>query len=278
MSTALVCATFVSPLAVAQVAPPAPAADQAMQYYDRHKIDVSNLRDFYESLMTADAMIHRPALFDSETKWKLTLRQMILAGSGHHTARSAYQLSLMGVPLEEIHAIFNPEYVENLEDPRLKAAFTYIDGMGRYPITASADLHALLRTHYPDRAIAELMQVGAINNASATHDAVLPIVTDQETVDWATENLTVVGWEVGHNAPTSPEEQRANPFVGDRLDGFVAEIKSTWVRDDYGAVDPVLETDWLNEVTGYDVSMVTFDGDGDGIEQPFDAFPSTYLK
>ncbi|MEO1151266.1 MAG: hypothetical protein AAFW83_09795, partial [Pseudomonadota bacterium] len=221
---------------------------------------------------------HRPALFDSETKWKLTLRQMILAGSGHHTARSAYQLSLMGVPLEEIHAIFNPEYVENLEDPRLKAAFTYIDGMGRYPITASADLHALLRTHYPDRAIAELMQVGAINNASATHDAVLPIVTDQETVDWATENLTVVGWEVGHNAPTSSEEQRVNPFVGDRLDGFVAEITSTWVRDDYGAVDPVLETDWLNEVTGYDVSMVTFDGDGDGIEQPFDAFPSTYLQ
>ncbi|MEL6687709.1 MAG: hypothetical protein AAFP97_08810, partial [Pseudomonadota bacterium] len=141
-----------------------------------------------------------------------------------------------------------------------------------------ADLHALLRTHYPDRAIAELMQVGAINNASATHDAILPIVTDQETVDWATENLTVVGWKVGHNAPTSPKEQRANPFLGDRLDGFVAEIDSTWVRDDYGAVDPVLETDWLNEVTGYDVSIVTFDGDGDGIEEPFDAFPSTFLQ
>ncbi|MEO1282356.1 MAG: hypothetical protein AAFV69_11555, partial [Pseudomonadota bacterium] len=100
-------ALLAAPMASADVAPKPPEADQAMKYYDRHKIDVSNLRDFYESLMTADAMIHRPALFDSETKWKLTLRQMILAGSGHHTARSAYQLSLMGVPLEEIHAIFN---------------------------------------------------------------------------------------------------------------------------------------------------------------------------
>lgn len=278
VTTTLLSAAVMSPIASAQMAPPPPAADHAMPYYDRHKIDVSNLRDFYENFMTADAMIHRSALFDSKTKWKLTLRQMILAGSGHHTARSAYQLSLMGVPLDEIHAIFDPAYVEKLEDPRLKAAFTYIDGMGRYPITASADLHALLRTNYPDRAIAELMQVGAINNASATHDALLPIVTDQETVDWATENLSAVGWTVGLNAPTSPEEQRANPFVGDRLDGFVTEITATWVRDDYGAVDPVLETDWLNEVTGYVVPLVTFDGDGDGIEQPFDAFPSTYLQ
>jgi|GEM_PF-2651154 len=277
-STALVCATFVPALAQADVAPPPPVADLAMPYYDRHKIDISNLRDFYEGLITADAMIHRDAFFDSTTKWKLTLRQMILSGSGHHTARSAYQLSLMGVPLEEIHAIFDPAYVDNLEHPRLKAAFTYIDVMGSYPIISSGDIHALLRTNYTDRAIAELMQLGAINHSSATHDAVLPIVTDQETVDWATENLAAVGWDVGHNAPTSPEEQRANPFVGDAQIGAVAELDATWVRDDYGAVDPVFETDWLNFITGYGVPIVTFDGDGDGIEEPFDAFPSILLQ
>ncbi|MEM8870105.1 MAG: hypothetical protein AAGE38_06875 [Pseudomonadota bacterium] len=277
-STALVSATLASPIALADVAPEPPAADQAMKFYDRHKIDISNLRDFYEGLITADAMIHRNAFFDSTTKWKLTLRQMILSGSGHHTARSAYQLSLMGVPLEEIHAIFAPDYVDGLEDPRLKAAFTYIEVMGSYPITSSADIHALLRTNYTDRAIAELMQLGAINHASATHDAVLPIVTDQETVDWASANLSAVGWVVGHNAPTSPEEQRANPFVGDAQTGAVAEIEATWVRDDFGAVDPVFDTDWLSFITGYDVPITTFDGDGDGIEQPFDAFPSTLLQ
>ncbi|MEM8976825.1 MAG: thrombospondin type 3 repeat-containing protein [Pseudomonadota bacterium] len=275
---AMMSATLVPSLSLAQVVAQPPASDRSMAYYDRHKIDISNLRDFYEGLMTADAMIHRKAFFDSKLKWKLTLRQMILSRSGHHTARSAYQLSLMDVPLEEIQAIFDPRYVENLKDPRLKAAFTYIDVMGNYPITSSGDIHALLRRNYTDRAIAELMQLGAINHASATHDGVLPIVTDQETVDWATENLASVGWTVGHNAPTSPEEQRANPFVGDAQTGVVAEIDATWVRDDYGAVDPVLETDWLNLVTGYDVPIVTFDGDGDGIEQPFDAYPSTLLR
>lgn len=277
-STALVWAVLLSPLALADAAPEPPAADKAMPFYDRHKIDISNLREFYEGLMTADAMIHRDAFFDSTTKWKLTLRQMVLSESGHHTARSAYQLSIMGVPLEEIHAVFDPDFVDTLTDPRLKAAFTYIDVMGRYPITSSGDIHALLRTNYTDRAIAELMQLGAINHASATHDAVLPIVTDQETVDWATANLSVVDWDVGHNAPASREEQRSNPFVGEAQTGFVAEINATWVRADYGAVDPVLKTDWLNFVTGYDVPIITFDGDGDGIEEPFDAFPSTLLQ
>ena len=277
-STTLVFASVVSSFAQADVAPQPPAADQAMPFYDRHKIDISNLRDFYEGLLTADAMIHRNAFFDSTTKWKLTLRQMILSGSGHHTARSAYQLSIMGVPLEEIKAIFDPGYVDALDDPRLKGAFTYIDVMGSYPITSSGDIHALLRTNYTDRAIAELMQLGAINHASATHDAVLPIVTDQETVGWATENLSAVGWTIGQNAPSSPDEQRANPFVGDAQTGAVAEINATWVRDDYGAVDPVFETDWVNFITGYDIPIISFDGDLDGIEQPFDAFPSTLLQ
>lgn len=269
-----IAATF----AAADPAPPAPSTDRDLPYYDRHLIDISNLRDFYEGMMIADAMIHRDSFLTSETKWKLTLRQMILSDSGHHIARSAYQLHLMGVAQADIQAIFDPNYVESLQDPRLQAAFSYIDLIGRYPITASADMHALLRTHYTDRTIAELFQLGAINNASATHDTVLPIVTDQETVDWATENLSAVGWQLGHNAPTSPEEQRVHPFVGDRLTGVVSDIDKGWVRDDYGAVDPVLQSDWLNEITGYEVSLVSFDGDLDGIEQPFDTYPSTYLK
>ncbi|MEO0538342.1 MAG: hypothetical protein AAF215_31330 [Cyanobacteria bacterium P01_A01_bin.123] len=277
-STAALITTFLLPAQALAETPPVPAADQETPFYDRHKIDISNLFDFYEGLLISDAMIHADAMFDAETKWRLTLRQMVLAGSGHHTARSAYQLSLMGVPLAEIHAIFAPDYAETLENPRLKAAFTYIDVMGSYPITSSADIHALLRTHYPDRQIAELMQLGAINNAKATHDAVLPIATDQETLDWAVENLSAVGWIPGPNASSSPEEQRTNPFIGNALTQAVAEIDAGWVRDDLGAVDPVFETDWVNYITGYDVPTTTFDGDQDGIEEPFDAFPTTLLE
>ncbi|MEM6891942.1 MAG: hypothetical protein AAF636_28080, partial [Pseudomonadota bacterium] len=167
---------------------------------------------------------------------------------------------------------------DTLDDPRLKAAFTYIDVMGKYPIMSSPDIHALLRTNYTDRQIAELMQLASINNASATHDAVVPIATDQETLDWATENLTSVGWDASRNVSTTMEEQRANPFVGDALNEAVAEIDATWQRDDLGAVEPTLTSDWVNFITGYDVPTLTFDGDRDGIEEPFDALPTTVLE
>ena len=90
-------------LAGAEDMPAPPDADLAMPYYDRHKIDISNLRDYYNGLLIADAMIHADAMFDAETKWRLTLRQMILSGSGHHTARSAYQLAFAeNLPISEI--------------------------------------------------------------------------------------------------------------------------------------------------------------------------------
>ncbi|MEM9428664.1 MAG: thrombospondin type 3 repeat-containing protein [Pseudomonadota bacterium] len=276
-STGLATSLLLCSVAAAE-APPVPAADAAMPYYDRHKIDVSNLRDFYEGLQIADAMVHRDMTFDAEAKWRLTLRQMVGAESGHHIARSAYQLAKIGVSVEEIQAIFAPDYVDRLEDPRLQSAMRYIDRIRSYPLTVSADMHADLRTHFIDRQISELFQLGAINAAKATHDAVLPIVTDKETVDWATENLAAVGWEVGLNAPSSPEEQRANPFVGDALTEAVREIEAAWTRDNLGAVAPVFATDWIAHVTGYDISDITFDGDGDGIEEPFDPFPLDKLR
>lgn len=281
VTSILRCSTFMVGLmmssAASSDAPPVPLADAAMSFYDRHKIDISNLRDFYNALLAADAMIHADAMFDAETKWRLTLRQMIVAGSGHHTARSAYQLSKMAVSVDEIQAIFAPDYVDKIDDPRLKTAFTYIDIMGHYPIQSSPDVHAQLRSSYTDRQISELFQLASINNAAATHDAIVPIATDQETLDWAEENLTAVGWDDARNISATMEEQRANPFVGDALKDAVAEIDAAWQRDDLGAVEPALTSDWVNFITGYDVPTLTFDGDRDGIEEPFDAFPTSVL-
>ncbi|MEL7151109.1 MAG: hypothetical protein AAGK71_10260 [Pseudomonadota bacterium] len=47
-----------------------PAADRAIAYYDRHLIDVSNLRHLTEGSMIGDMMIHADAMFTAEAKWK----------------------------------------------------------------------------------------------------------------------------------------------------------------------------------------------------------------
>ena len=263
--------------ASAEVPPAPPAADIELRYYDRHKIDISNLRDFYENLLIADAMIHSDAMFDSKTKWKLTLYQMIQAGSNHHQARSAYQLTKLGTPIAEIRELWSKAYVASIRDPKIQSAFAYLDLAAKLPTEVSADTHAALRAHFPDRQIVELFELTGINAAMAVHDAILPIVTDQETLAWANANLVQVGWKPGHNLG-SAEEQRKNPFVGDLLVSLHDEFVSDWDAADLTARAPQLTTDYLNQITGYEVSPLTFDGDQDGIEEPFDFYPQEYLR
>jgi len=262
--------------AKAQDRPQPPAADLAMRYYDRHRIDSSNLRDYYNGLLIADAMIHGDAMFKSATKWHLTLRQMIGMQSNHQQARAARQLALMGVPMEEILATWEPGFTATVEDERLRAAFTYIDAVSSLPTSMTADIHALLRTNYIDRQIAELFDMAAINTSLAVHDQVLPIPTDQDTLDWALANLASVGWAPGPNAASSPQEQRAQAFIGETLSLVEREIYDNWQTDDIAAINPDLETDVIALLTGYDVPIMTFDGDFDGIEEPFDAYPLAY--
>ncbi|MEO0461602.1 MAG: hypothetical protein AAF127_00600 [Pseudomonadota bacterium] len=277
LASALLCQSVLCAPLLANSAPPPPAADTQMRFYDRQKIDISNIRDFYENLLIADAMIHSDAMFDAKAKWTFTLYQMIKARSNHHQARSAYQLSLLGVPTEEIIAIWSPQYSASLEDPRLKAVFDYLDAAATLPTRVTADTHASLRMHYTDRQIVELFELTGINAAMATHDAILPIATDRETSDWAMANLTSVGWEPGHNAGTE-EEQRSQPFVGAMITALHDEFVADWDPGDLTARSPRLRTDYLNQITGYDVSPLTFDGDQDGVAEPFDFYPTEYLR
>ncbi|MEO1657289.1 MAG: hypothetical protein AAFR65_06165 [Pseudomonadota bacterium] len=217
-------------------------------------------------------------MFDAETKWKLTVRQMIRTGSNHHAARSARQLALMGVPLNEILAIWSPSYIVSIDDERARVAFEYIDAISYRPARVTGDTHAALRTHYTDRQIAELFELAGINAMNVMHDSILPIVTDEETLNWAMSNLTSVGWAPGLNAASSPEERTANAFIGDAMMTAYQEVLTAWQPEDLAAVDPEFSTDWVNYITGYDISPITFDGDKDGIEDPFDFYPQEYLK
>ena len=246
-------------------------------YYDRHKIDISNLRDYYDGILIADVMIHANGFFDTTTKWKFTLFQMIRAQSNHHIARSAYQLSLLGVPAEEIRSLWSPDYVVNIKDPRMRAAYAYLEAASTVPTSVNADTHALLRTHFIDRQICELTELTAINAANVVHDQILPIPTDQKTLQWAETHLTDVGWSVGLNVATAVE-RRQHGFVGQSLEKAYQEINTRWNRADLSAKDPEFKTDWINYLTGYGVSPVTFDRDLDGIEDPFDAHPVDYLR
>ena len=250
-----------------------PATDLAMPYYDRHLIDISNLRYFYEGHLMADAMLHGPGMFSEIDKWRLTLYHMILTESGHFQARSAYHLAHLGVPMADILALWSPGFVDQLDDPRLQAAFRYVEAAAPLPTSVTADTHAMLRRHFIDRQIAELIEMTGYNTANALHDNILPLATDPNLLAWGTENLSAVGWTPGPNASQSPQEQRTAAFAGPLLDQAREEILAEWQPEDPAAEEPSFASDWIELLTGYNVSRVIFDADQDGVEDPFDQYP-----
>ena len=271
---AILILVLISENAKAQEQVSIPEKDKALSYYDRDKIDVSNLRHFYDGMLMADVMIHADAMFDAESKWKMTLYQMIRLGSNHYQLRSAYQLYLMGTPMNEVLGIWSPDHIESIKDKRLQAAFQYIKQITSYPSEVNGDTHGLLRTHFIDRQIAELMELAAINAENALHDNLLPIPTDQKMLDWGMKNLKMVGWKPKHNKSNSTNEQRANAFVGDLLKQAYTDVIANWHPEDLTAAAPEFQKDFVNLVTGYDVSPSLEDADGDGVEDPFDAAPN----
>lgn len=82
----------------------------------------------------------------------------------------------------------------------------------------------------------------------------------------------------GRQARTAPAipPNSARAFVGETLHAAQQEIYGAWQTSDLAAINPELETDFINILTGYEVSPITFDGDFDGIEDPFDAYPVAY--
>ncbi|MEM9401086.1 MAG: hypothetical protein AAGA44_01220 [Pseudomonadota bacterium] len=242
-------------------------------YYDRHLIDVANLRDLYEGILIGDMMIHADAMFDAETKWTLTLYQMVLAGSNHFQVRAAYQLAYLGVPLSQIRAVWSPGYLDLIKDERTHAAFSFIATVSSLPASVNADTHAMLRQHFTDRHIAELMELAAFNLSNAAIDQALPIASDAESIAWAQEHLSSVGWRLGDNRSRDAEEQRSTLFAGEMMANAHEEILASWNREDLAAPAADFAQDWLNRITGYDIPRSLNDSDKDGVEDPFDFYP-----
>jgi hypothetical protein len=67
--------------------------------------------------------------------------------------------------------------------------------------------HTDLRTHYNDQQIREMMAVVGMSGFLNRYSESVAVVTDNGAANWATENLTPIGWAIGKHSGTD-EEQR----------------------------------------------------------------------
>jgi alkylhydroperoxidase family enzyme len=134
----------------------------------------------------------------------------VAAGCMHCQSHGAYSLHLLGVSPDRIRDIWSFEQSGDFTEAE-KAALRLARDAALVPPAVEPGHFAALREHYSDREIVELLAVISLagwynrwNNAIAT-------VTDQESIDWARQNLTSVGWQLGKHAGEPSEQRRKHP-------------------------------------------------------------------
>lgn len=82
---------------------------------------------------------------------------------------------------------------------------------GASPNAVTPKHYASLRRHYSDQQITELLGVVAMSGFLNRYSDTLAVVTDQESVDWASRVLGPVGWSQGKHTGSGAEQRGGFP-------------------------------------------------------------------
>lgn len=182
--------------------------------FDRHKLEIFN----WPALMQHFGPMAHLCLGDGDLSRQLKQEAFMLlslaSGCRHCQAHGGYGLHLAGVPAERIQALWAFERSDRFSDAE-RAVYYFALAAGASPNAVTPDHYAALRQHYTDLQITELPGVVAISGFLNRYSDTLAVVTDQESVDWASSVLGPVGWSQGKHTGSVNEQRTGFPHMPD---------------------------------------------------------------
>ncbi len=186
--------------------------DRPARYHDRQHLDLPaappQLKEAFEQLFVA---VFLAGTVPVELKNMVFTVASLAAGCRHCQAHGAYGLALTGTPTERIAALWSFETSEHFNDAERAALRLALAG-GSVPNGSTPELISEVRRHWTDPEIIELVAVISIAGYLNRWNDTIATVTDQESVNWATEHLGAVGWRIGKHAGTTDEQREAHPL------------------------------------------------------------------
>ena len=119
-------------------------------------------------------------------------------------------MNALGVETERIRALWDYESSEHFSDAE-RAALDIVRAAAQSPNEATAEHFVELRKHYDNQQIIEILAVNCLAGWLNRWNDTIATVTDQESVDWATENLSDVGWRAGKHVGEAHEQRKGHP-------------------------------------------------------------------
>lgn len=179
------------------------------EYENRHHIELAIRPEVWDAFSKLNKVT-----MDNELGAQLTLEVFTVASQGagcrHCQAHGAYGLADMGVEADRIRDLWSFES-SNYFSPADRAALRFALAAAKAPNEVTPAHHRELREHYSDRQIADILAVICVAGWLNRWNDSLATVTDQESVDWAEDNLKSVGWSIGKHRGDPVEQRRAHP-------------------------------------------------------------------
>ena len=180
------------------------------KYHDRQEFELAHWPELREKVNELVNLVNSERTIPREFKSMLFTMASVSSGCTHCQSHGAFSLNRMGVETERIQAIWEYETSDLFTDAE-RAALDLVRAAAQLPNAARPEHFDAVREHYSNEQIIEIVASACLAGWLNRWNDTIATVTDQESVDWATENLASVGWKVGKHVGEAHEQRKGHP-------------------------------------------------------------------
>ena len=181
-------------------------------YRDREEFEMETWPELRESMNNIFKLVFPGREVSGELKQFVFTAASLASGCLHCQSHGSYHLHRIGVSDAKIQAMWRYQD-SDLFDAADRAALDLAFAAGVAPNAAEPENFEELRKHFTNTQIIEILAVIAIGGFLNRWNDTIATVTDQESVDWASEVLEQVGWKPGKHSGEKKEQREAHPIT-----------------------------------------------------------------
>jgi alkylhydroperoxidase family enzyme len=180
-------------------------------YQDRQNLEMGHWPELRAQFNKLIKIVWNERELSEQFKQELFTMASQASGCLHCQSHGAFHLNAIGTDTARIRAIWEYEKSDLFTDAE-RAAFDLVRAAAQSPNATTAEHFEALRKHYTETQIIEILAVSSMAAWLNRWNDTIATVTDQESVDWASENLSDVGWHIGKHTGQSDEQRKAHPL------------------------------------------------------------------
>ncbi len=179
-------------------------------YNNRQDFEMGHWPELQGAFLDVVKLVQSDKELKRQQKIELFTMASLSSGCQHCQSHGAFRLNSMGVDTARIRAIWEYE-TSSLFSAGERAALDLVRAAAQTPNATTPEHFAALREHYSNTEILEILAVSSLSAWLNRWNDTIATVTDQESVDWAEENLADLGWHKGKHSGDASEQRKAHP-------------------------------------------------------------------